>query len=123
MARVTDSDVKSIIDTSLSDLSPYITIANQLVDEFAKDQGYSSSRLTEIERWLAAHFVEQYENNGGLSSATLGDASEGYLTNYESIGLNTSRFGRQVIMLDTKKTMSKIGKKQAKFGVRSGIVE
>jgi len=122
MARVTESEVKSIIDTSLSDLSPYITVANQLVDEFAKDQGYNAARLKEIERWLAAHFVVQYEEKGGLTSSTLGDASESYVSEF-GLGLNSSRYGKQVMILDTKKTLTTIGKKKASITVRSDIVE
>jgi hypothetical protein len=56
MARVSDAEVKAILDTTL-DTAPFIAAATLLVDRHLADQGLDSALLKEIERWLAAWLV------------------------------------------------------------------
>ena len=57
MARTTAELVEGIIevDSDIS-LTPFITIANELVTELCTNSGYSDTRLTLVETWLAGHF-------------------------------------------------------------------
>lgn len=56
--RTTDSAVRAIIetDTGITDLTPFMTFATELVDEVCVPAGYSDTRLELIERLLSAHF-------------------------------------------------------------------
>ena len=57
MARTTAEEVAGVVevDETIS-LTPFITIANELVTELCTDSDYTDVRLELIERWLAAHF-------------------------------------------------------------------
>ena len=57
MARTTDADVGEVVEVDATiSLTPFITIANELVTELCADSGYTDTRLALIETWLAAHF-------------------------------------------------------------------
>ena len=107
MARVTDAEVKAIIDTSRS-VDPFITTATLLVnEELAASTTLSSSRLQQIELYLAAHFVAVTEERGALTASEKGDASEDYGIQVGS-GLNGTRYGQQAIALDTTGKLASI---------------
>ena len=59
--RVSDSEVRLIIpDTSITNLTPFITAANKVVDRMAaSDCGsdLSDIELVEVETWLSAHYA------------------------------------------------------------------
>jgi len=61
MARVTDPEVRAIIpNTTIVDLTPYITAANTVVNRMAAtDCGsdLSEDELKEVELWLSAHYA------------------------------------------------------------------
>jgi len=61
MARVNDKEVRCIIsETKIADLTVYIVPANLLVTKMAATSCGSEltdEELTEIERWLSAHFA------------------------------------------------------------------
>ncbi len=97
--RTTSDAVKKIIeveDTDL-DLTPFITAANELVTELCSDSSYSTTRLTVIETWLAAHFFAVREPR--LSSENAG-VSVSYQGKVE-MHLEATIYGQQVMMLDT----------------------
>ena len=73
MARVSGSEVQDIIDTDLETLTPFITVASQLVDGIS---GLGAATLKEIERWLSAHFVAIRDPR--IMSEKAGDASANY---------------------------------------------
>ena len=54
--RVASRDVLDIIDTTV-DPQPFIVAASLLVDRHLGNAGLDAALLTEIERYLAAHFV------------------------------------------------------------------
>ena len=56
MARVTDAEVKAILDTTL-DTAPFIAAATLLVDQHLASAGLAAALLKELERWLAAWLV------------------------------------------------------------------
>jgi hypothetical protein len=106
MARVTGTDVRAIIATSLDDaaLLPFITPANQLVDELLLDKGLGEPRLKEIERWLAAHFVALREPRDTLRGVA--ESRHQYETPAVGQFLNGTRYGQMAIMLDTSGTLA-----------------
>lgn len=59
--RVTDPEVRAIIpNTSIADLTPFITTANTVVNRMAAtDCGsdLSEDELTQVELWLSAHYA------------------------------------------------------------------
>ena len=80
MARpVTDADVRVIIpSTSIVDLTPFITVANQLVNRLAASDCGSSlidAELESIETWLAAHFAAITDPSIAIESEKVEGAS------------------------------------------------
>lgn len=58
--RVSDNEVREIKPSdSISDYTPFIETANVLVSEINSRFGknFSEARLTQIEKWLAAHYA------------------------------------------------------------------
>jgi hypothetical protein len=99
MARVTSSEVKGLIKTSL-DVDPLIATATLLVDENLVGQGMTDARLKTIELWLSAHFVAVAEERGALTRSKKGDSDEDYEIKVGE-GLNMTRFGQQALALDS----------------------
>ncbi len=105
MALVTDSEVKTVIDTS-RDTTPFITVADLLVTEELSDKGLSDARLKQIELYLAAHFTAITTEKGGLVYQKMGDSEEQYdFKSGTGYGLNLTRFGQQAMQLDTSGTL------------------
>ena len=119
MARVTDAEVKEIIDTSLSDLSPFITVASQQVDRIADLNLLGSDELKEIERWLAAHFVAIRDKR--TAKDNVGDSSHTY-EGKTGMGLDFTRYGQMAKLLDTTGTLAKIGMRKAALTYLGGTV-
>jgi len=115
--RVTGDEVKEIISTSLtaSDLAPMITAANILVTARCVDQGYSTTELKEIERWLSAHFVTARDRSTALASKTIGEASETYSQSQGSLvyALGASPYGQQALLLDYLGCLTTLGRQKA----------
>ena len=114
--RVTDSEVREIIDidVSITNITPFITIANLLVTDKLSNSGLSVEMLKEIERWLSAHFVAirdprvKSESIGGISTSYQGTTGE---------GLKSTLYGQQAIMFDTTGTLANFGMKKASIGI------
>lgn len=117
MARVSEAEVESIMEDldSSDDISAFITAANLVVTEKLGSSGLSSSLLKEIERWLSAHFVTCMKRIP--TKIKVGETENSYdWVNGE--GLNASRYGQTVKMLDTTGTMSaELGKPGILFDV------
>jgi len=109
-ARVTTDEVKEIIDTSISDLTPFITVASQQVDRIDTAGGLSAAVLKEIERWLSAHFVAIRDARS--TKDAIGDSSHTY-EGKTGMGLEFTRYGQQAKMLDTTGTLAKLGLRRA----------
>ena len=106
MARVSDAEVKEILDTSIVDLSAFISAANILVSNLLVGKGLTDSHLKEIERWLAAHFTAILEKSGRVTSEDIaGEIKEQYGGKHD-MGLQATLYGQQVAVLDTTGTLS-----------------
>jgi len=103
--RVTDDEVKAIFPTNLTDLTPFITLAALTVDERLVGKGMTDARLKEIERWLAAHFATISDENGGVIRTRYGETQDYYNNNLGKF-LSFTRYGQQVLVLDTSGTLA-----------------
>jgi hypothetical protein len=113
MARVTDSEVKEIIETTI-DTTPFIQTATLIVDEDIAPQGLSTARLREIELYLAAHFTTLRERQ--LKREEFGDSENEYLGEVGT-DLDASIYGQQAKVLDTSGTLAKLGEPNICFEV------
>lgn len=121
MARVTTSDVRDIMTDSVAsdkDITPHIDVANLMVTEDLGEQGLSDARLLQIEKWLSAHFVTIDVEKGGLNRIRTGEASEGYSAPSRlGKGLEMTRYGQQVMMLDTTGILRSHGRIKSRFTI------
>ncbi|UCE65934.1 MAG: DUF4054 domain-containing protein [Candidatus Zixiibacteriota bacterium] len=100
MARTDVNAVRAIIDTKLeeSQIENHIETANLMVNTLLADEGYSSGLLTEIEKWLAAHYVATQDPR--RRAENLGDLNVTYEGRSGGTPLEQTRYGQQVLMLD-----------------------
>lgn len=113
MARVTSDEVKEIIETSLTDISAFITSANLIVTNVLSEEGLGTSTLKEIERWLAAHLVAIRDPK--VKSEKAGDGAAVYEMGTLGKGLDFTSFGQQVKLLDTSGKLANLGRIPAKL--------
>jgi hypothetical protein len=113
MARVTDAEVKEIIETEL-DTTPFIRAANLVVTDKLGDQGLGDDILMEIERYLSAHFTAVREQQA--ADETLGEARVKYQGQW-GMGLDSTSYGQTAKLLDTSGILSTLGRRAAMFDV------
>jgi len=116
-ARVDGNQVKGIIDTELTaaQVIPFIDSANALVDQHLSDQSLSESLLTQIELWLAAHFVAI--RDPARSQEKLGDAQDAFALGTLGEGLKFTQWGQQALALDPTGILASAGKRRARMDV------
>jgi hypothetical protein len=108
--RVDDTEVEAIIDTeSHIDTDAFITTANAMVDEYLADSDLSAAILTEIEKYLAAHFIAIKQRV--LKSEKYGDAKDDYAVKV-GMGLDATPYGQQVKILDSSGLLANVGAKR-----------
>ena len=112
---VTMADVQVLIQipASVTTLDAFITVAHELLENTVVTDypdAFTEDYLTEIERWLAAHFTAiRYTRT---SSETIGQTSESYQYKVD-LDLRVTMYGQQAIVLDTTGTLSRLGKRRA----------
>ena len=109
--RVTATDVRAIIPTSLLDaaIDAYIKIANPMVTNTVTC-GLSEAVLKEIERWLTAHLISITQERM-TTEEKLGEASVKYSGVFGE-GLKSTTYGQMVLQLDTCGQFGNLGKKE-----------
>ena len=112
MSLVTDAEVKAVVDTS-RDTTPFIATADLIITEDFANSGLTSARLTQIELYLAAHYVALTEERGNLTKHSKGDASEEYEMIIGS-GLALTRYGQQALSLDNTGILNSLEKQKTK---------
>ena len=121
-ARVTSDEVKEIIDvdSTITDITPFITAANLLVTSECTDSSLTDAMLKEIERWLAAHFVAIRDTRRSAEKA--GSVGENF---QYSLGLNlqVTMYGQQACMLDTSGALFALSKKGGKVTATMTAIE
>lgn len=119
--RVTTPEVKEIITTDKVDIDPFIIAANSLVTEVLGSSGLGTTRLKEIERWLSAHFITHAGSDtspGQVVEKSIGETRERYSEGQASFGeLDSTRYGKMAILLDTTGKLAGLGKPRALFTV------
>jgi hypothetical protein len=112
--RVTDDEVKELIDTEEPDLTPFITAANVLVEKIlANDSSLTSDQLKQIELWLSAHFVAIKDPVAKTES--IGGTSVSHYLSGGSGGLKMTPYGEMACVLDTSGKLVSMGKRKAGF--------
>jgi len=111
-ARVSASQVKEIIDTTLNDgiiLGNMIDTAHLYTNTHLSSAGHTDDILEKIELYLAAHFVAITEEGGALESQKMGDATDEWETSHLGSGLASTRYGQTAVMLDTTGILANVG--------------
>lgn len=98
MSRTNDVKVKGIIETEISDLSPFITAANLTINEQIPVANVTDELLTEIETWLAAHYLTAHSPRA--QKEQIGPTRITY-EGQTGKGLEGSRYGQRAISLDS----------------------
>ena len=117
--RVSEAEVREIISTPQTDLLPFITAANIVVTRVlgSVQPPINTLTLKEIERWVSAHFVASRDQQ--ISSEKIGDAEVRYATPYQGVdfvGLKSTTYGRQAMVLDPTGNLSNLNKLPVSFG-------
>lgn len=102
--RNTDKDLRDLFpqDNSNKAVQHYIDDANILVTETLATAGFSADRLKLIEKYLAAHLYVLAEHEGGIFEEKIGDTEEKRGSTFTlGQGLRLTRWGQQVLALDT----------------------
>ena len=105
--RVTDADVKVVVETTIADTTAIIDTAHLVVEEqlVPATPALTAAMLVKIELYLAAHFVALTEERGGLLRSSTGESAETVADVY-SEGFRSTRYGQQAIALDTTGTLT-----------------
>lgn len=116
--RTTEADVKNLLDSELTEdqITPFLTTANLLVTQLLGASSLQAALLEQIECWLAAHLTTA--RDPVIANETIGDASADYAVQ-RGLGLQSSPYGQQVLMLDTTGTFAgaSTAKRPASFRV------
>ena len=107
MARTTDSDVLEIIETTLTDIDPFINTANMFVTNALGSTDLTYNTLQEIEKYLAAHFLSVRDQR--VKSEKVDVLSTTYTGEFGK-GLEMTQYGQTAILLDWTGTLAKIAK-------------
>ncbi|MFV2014003.1 MAG: hypothetical protein ACC656_01120 [Candidatus Heimdallarchaeota archaeon] len=119
--RANDADVKALVKVDQGfDTTPYLNMANLIVNEELVNSGLSTERLAMIEQFLAAHFLVLFVEKGGLTEEEMGDSKNSFANAVDS-GFNSTRFGRQALVIDSSGSLTALSKKasggQAQFRI------
>ena len=99
VARVTDSEVRALIDTD-RDTTPFIDVATLLVDTHLVSGITETELLVKIELYLAAHFTAVTEERGGLVRSDVGDETREIVSDVYDTGYAMTRYGQMAMTLD-----------------------
>ena len=123
MARVTEAEVAEIIEydsEAITDLAPFITVANLFVTQKLANSGMTDEYLKEIERWVSAHFVKVRDVQ--LLEERAGEAWDIRALPKMGEGLKATKEGQQAILLDYTGTLAKAANGRViSFGVMGPI--
>lgn len=105
--RALPADVQKMVDNTVDSVDLFIIQANAMVDSFLPITTMSAALLALIETSLAAHFALLAFEKGSLAEKTIGEATDKYHNVYKG-GLSSTRYGQQVIMLDTSGKLAQL---------------
>ena len=102
---LSDAEVKEIIDTTVTPLTAFITVANQMVADHCSS--LEDANQKEIARWLAAHFTAMRERQ--LESQKIGEGEDQYEGKFD-LGLNFTQYGQTAMQLDSTGALARWNK-------------
>ena len=113
-SRITVNDLTEIFDTILteSQLSAFINSAHYVIQANLTSSGLSIDVLTEIHKYLAAHFASLRDQR--LESERVADVSYKYQGKTD-MGLESTFYGQTALMLDTSGKLANLALKPATF--------
>lgn len=102
MAYTTASEVRAIISEDdpkrdITDMTPFIAAANSVVVTRLGSSGLSTATLTQIEKWLAAHFYCIMQSRTNMENA------DNIISQFQSrvdLGLDVTHYGQMAKLLD-----------------------
>lgn len=118
MARVSEAEVLAIINTTISDITPFITAANLFVTNWLGSTSLDDDTLKEIERYMAAHIMHVQDPRA--KKISIEDVTSVEYQGQWGMGLNMTSYGQTCILLDSTGTldqMTRKGKKRVSIGV------
>ena len=113
-SRITVDDLVEILETELTEaqLSAFVNSAHYLIQANLLSSGLSSDVLTEIHKYLAAHFASLRDQR--IESERVADVSMKYQGKTD-MGLNATLYGQTALMLDTSGNLANLALKPATF--------
>ena len=113
-SRITVDDLVDIFDTILteSQLSAFINSAHHIIQANLLSSGLSSDTLTEIHKYLAAHFASLRDQR--LESERVADVSYKY-QGKTGMFLESTHYGQMAKMLDSSGKLANLALKPATF--------
>ena len=113
-SRITVDDLVEIFETELTEaqLSAFVNSAHYLIQANLLSSGLSSDVLTEIHKYLAAHFASLRDQR--IESERVADVSMKYQGKTD-MGLNATFYGQTALMLDTSGSLANLALKPATF--------
>jgi hypothetical protein len=113
-ARATVDQVKDVISTTLTDgqINAFINTAHRMVQNRLSGKGLSEETLGEIEVWLAAHFLSARDQRKKQVKAD--DVAVTY-QGETGMGLQSTVYGQQAMILDPTNTLASTSQKRATF--------
>lgn len=111
--NATASQVQEVLDTSLtsSEIDPFLSAAQRIVTDVLEGEGYADDTLTEIERWLGAHFAAMRDQR--VTSERVGTAQFDY-EGTTGMGLDATRYGQQVQLLEHQGLLAAVSERRGK---------
>lgn len=111
MANVTATEVKLIIDTSLSDeiIDAFISGAYEALEEAFSEVSISEGLRKELERWVAAHLIASTREQQ-LQEAAAGSAKAKF-QGKTGMDLRSTFYGQNALSLDYTGTLASLGGK------------
>lgn len=117
-ARITAADVQEIFDTAAEAgvINAFINTAHTFIEANMSGSNLGDAILTEIEKYLAAHFLALRDPR--LKSESIaGEYSATYQTGKPGDGLLSTDYGQTAVALDTSGTLDRLNLKKATFKV------
>jgi len=108
--RVSHEELILVFNTDIADTTPFITTANLIVTDKLDSEGFTAAHLKEIEKYLAAHMASLMDQR--IAQEKTAEAAVTY-QGQTGLGLDGTKYGQTIKMLDTTGILASMGKRQA----------
>lgn len=115
MANTTATKVKGIMNITIDDseVTPYITSANAFLNSLSL--GVSDGLMTEIETWLAAHYLALVRYR--VSTKEKAGTAEIQYADVYGENLSATQYGQTAIVMDTTGKLQQLSGKKKKASI------